>query len=98
MSTALLGKDEMSYLGQRKNYIAACYARLSVDDMQDGTSVSIETQKKILEDYCRSNNIAIYDFYCDDGYTGTNFNRPDFKRMLQDAENKQFNMVIVKDL
>lgn len=88
----------MSYLGQRKNYIAACYARLSVDDMQDGTSVSIETQKKILEDYCRSNNIAIYDFYCDDGYTGTNFNRPDFKRMLQDAENKQFNMVIVKDL
>ena len=83
---------------QRRNYIAACYARLSVDDMQDGTSVSIETQKKILEDYCRANNIAIYDFYCDDGYTGTNFNRPNFKRMLQDAESKKFNMVVVKDL
>ena len=97
MSTALLGKDGMK-VGQRKDYIAACYARLSVDDMQDGTSVSIETQKKILEDYCRANNIAIYDFYCDDGYTGTNFDRPSFKRMLQDAEGKKFNMVVVKDL
>lgn len=88
----------MGYLEQRKNYIAACYARLSKDDLQDGTSVSIETQKKILEDYCRSNNITIHKFYCDDGYTGTNFNRPAFQQMLQDAENKQFNMVIVKDL
>lgn len=88
----------MGYLGQNKNYVAACYARLSVDDMQDGTSVSIDTQKKILEDYCKNNNIIIYDFYCDDGYTGTNFDRPSFKRMLKDAENKQFNMVIVKDL
>lgn len=83
---------------QTKNYIAACYARLSVDDMQDGTSVSIDTQVKILEDYCKENGIAIYDFYCDDGYTGTNFNRPNFQRLLQDAEKRQFNMVVVKDL
>lgn len=88
----------MNYKEQRKSYIAALYCRLSVDDMQDGTSVSIETQKKILEDYCKNNNITIYDFYCDDGYTGTNFNRPDFQRLLRDAENEQFNMVIVKDL
>ena len=88
----------MNYKEQRKSYIAALYGRLSVDDMQDGTSVSIETQIKILEDYCKNNNITIYDFYCDDGYTGTNFNRPDFQRLLRDAENKQFNMVIVKDL
>jgi len=88
----------MNYKEQRKSYLAALYARLSVDDMQDGTSVSIETQKKILEDYCKANNIEIYDFYCDDGYTGTNFNRPDFQRLLRDAESKKFNMVIVKDL
>lgn len=88
----------MNYKEQRKNYIAALYCRLSVDDMQDGTSVSIETQKKILEDYCKNNGISIYDFYCDDGYTGTNFNRPSFQRLLRDAENKQFNMVVVKDL
>lgn len=88
----------MNYKEQRKNYIAALYCRLSVDDMQDGNSVSIETQMKILEDYCKCNNIAVFDFYCDDGYTGTNFNRPEFQRLLMDAENKQFNMVIVKDL
>ena len=97
VSTILLGKERMNYLGQ-KTYIAALYARLSSEDLQDGTSVSIETQKKILEDYCKNNGIIIYNVYVDDGYTGTNFNRPAFKRLLRDCENKQFNMVIVKDL
>lgn len=97
VSTILLGKERMNYLGQKK-YIAALYARLSSEDLQEGTSVSIETQKKILEDYCKSNDIIIYNVYVDDGYTGTNFNRPAFKRMLRDCENKQFNMVVVKDL
>ena len=97
VSTILLGKERMNYLGQ-KTYIAALYARLSSEDLQDGTSVSIETQKKILEDYCKNNGIIIYNVYIDDGYTGTNFNRPAFKRLLRDCENKQFNMVIVKDL
>lgn len=97
MSTILLGKDYMQYIGQ-KTYIAALYARLSSEDLQEGTSVSIETQKKILEDYCKSNGIIIYNVYVDDGYTGTNFNRPAFKQLLRDCENKQFNMVIVKDL
>lgn len=87
----------MQYIGQ-KTYIAALYARLSSEDLQEGTSVSIETQKKILEDYCESNGIIIYNVYIDDGYTGTNFNRPAFKQLLRDCENKQFNMVIVKDL
>ena len=87
----------MQYVGQ-KTYIAALYARLSSEDLQEGTSVSIETQKKILEDYCKSNGIIIYNVYVDDGYTGTNFNRPAFKQLLRDCENKQFNMVIVKDL
>ena len=98
LSTVLLGKESMNYKEQTKTYIAALYCRLSVDDMQDGTSISIKTQQKILEDYCKANNISIYDFYCDDGYTGTNFNRPSFQRLLRDAEDKKFNMVIVKDL
>lgn len=97
VSTILLRKECMNYLGQ-KTYIAALYARLSSEDLQDGTSVSIETQKKILEDYCKNNGIIIYNVYVDDGYTGTNFNRPAFKRLLRDCENKNFNMVIVKDL
>ncbi len=79
-------------------YTAACYCRLSRDDEQDGMSVSIETQKKVLEDYCRSNNFNVFDFYCDDGFTGTNFDRPNFKRMMSDVKDGIINMVVVKDL
>lgn len=87
----------MNYLEQSK-YTAACYCRLSKDDLQDGTSISIDTQKKVLEDYCKSNGFNVYDFYCDDGFTGTNFERPDFQRMMKDVQNGFINMVIVKDL
>ena len=78
VSTILLGKENMNYLGQ-KTYIAALYARLSSEDLQEGASVSIETQKKILEDYCKDNGIIVYNLYVDDGYTGTNYNRPAFQ-------------------
>lgn len=80
------------------NYKTACYCRLSRDDEKDGMSVSIETQMKILNDYCESNGYEIVDFYCDDGYSGTNFNRPEFQRMMKDVENGIINMIIVKDL
>ena len=83
---------------EQSRLIAGLYTRLSDDDEKDGTSVSIETQEKILTDYCRQNNICIYDVYIDDGYTGTNFNRPDFKRMMEDIKAKKINVVIVKDL
>lgn len=83
---------------EHSKYTAACYCRLSRDDVQDGTSVSIETQKKILEDYCKFNDFNVFDFYCDDGFTGTNFERPNFKRMMSDLNNGAVNMVVVKDL
>lgn len=83
---------------EQSRLIAALYTRLSDDDEKDGTSVSIETQEKILTDFCKQNNICIYDVYIDDGYTGTNFNRPDFKRMMEDVKAKRVNVVIVKDL
>ncbi|MBP1560427.1 MAG: recombinase family protein [Oscillospiraceae bacterium] len=76
---------------------AACYCRLSKDDDNDGTSVSIETQRQVLSDYCNENKLNIYDFYCDDGYTGTNFNRPEYKRMMSDIDNGCISTVIVKD-
>lgn len=94
----------MNLLNEQSNkkfvcyYRVACYSRLSKDDEQDGTSVSITTQRQVLEDYCRSNGWEIFDFYYDDGYTGTNFNRPDFKRMMDDIQSGLVNMVIVKDL
>ena len=69
----MLRKDRNMSIYELSIYKAACYCRLSRDDEQDGTSVSIETQVKVLEDYCKSNNIGVVDFYCDDGFTGINF-------------------------
>lgn len=83
---------------EQKMYRAACYCRLSDDDATDGTSVSIETQMTIHKQYCEQHCIQIVDFYCDDGYTGTNFERPAFKRMMNDVKNHKVNAVIVKDL
>lgn len=83
---------------EMKIYKAACYCRLSQDDLNDGTSVSITTQMAVAREYCKENRFQIVDFYCDDGYTGTNFNRPEFKRMMKDVEKGRVNLVIVKDL
>ena len=77
---------------------AAIYCRLSKDDEQSGDSVSIETQKMMLIKYCADNNFEIFDVYIDDGFSGLNFNRPAFKRLIQDLENGFFNIVITKDL
>ena len=67
-------------------YHVAVYCRLSKDDEQAGESVSIETQKMILQDYCREKGFYIYQFYVDDGYSGLNFNRPAFTQMLSDID------------
>lgn len=65
---------------EQSKMIAGCYCRLSDDDiaqsgtsMSCGMSISIETQMKILGDYCRENGIRVYSYYRDDGFTGTNF-------------------------
>ena len=63
-------------------YSAVIYCRLSKDDEQAGESVSIETQKMMLQDYCQEHGFYIYEIYADDGYSGLNFNRPAFSRML----------------
>lgn len=83
---------------EQKMYKAACYCRLSDDDLNDGMSVSIETQITIQKQYCKENQIQIVDFYCDDGFTGTNFDRPGFKRMIEDVKCHKVDTVIVKDL
>lgn len=83
---------------KQQNYKAALYCRLSVDDGNYGGSVSIETQKILLEQYCKDHKITNYNFYCDDGCSGTNFDRPSFKKMLSDIDEGKINLVIVKDL
>ena len=79
-------------------YKTAIYCRLSLDDGSLGESGSIQTQKMMLEKYCRDNNFTIKEVYIDDGYSGLNFNRPGFQRMIQDVQNKKINLVITKDL
>ena len=79
-------------------YHAALYCRLSKDDDQSGESVSIRTQRAILEDYCRNQEYPIHKVYIDDGYSGTNFNRPGFQELLDDVERGTVNLVITKDL
>ncbi len=79
-------------------YKAALYCRLSQDDGQIGESGSIQTQKALLKDYALENGYGIGDWYCDDGWSGTNFERPEFKRMIADIDAGKINMVIVKDL
>ena len=79
--------------------ITALYERLSQEDKLDGESNSIANQKKILERYCREHGITAYRHYDeDDGYSGTNFNRPGFQRMLADIKAGKIKRVIVKDM
>ena len=83
---------------QKELYKTAIYCRLSLDDGSDVDSSSIHTQKMLLEKYCKDNGYEIYDYYIDDGYSGLNYNRPNFQRMLQDIENGKIDLVITKDL
>ena len=77
---------------------AALYMRLSRDDEAFGDSASIETQRTILRQYAEEHQFIVYDEYVDDGWSGTNFDRPDFQRMMLDAENGKINCIITKDL
>lgn len=82
-----------------KIWKAALYIRLSKEDGDKGESNSVVTQREILKEYVKQQeNTEIVDFYIDDGWSGTNFNRPSFQRMMQDIYNGVVNCVIVKDL
>lgn len=78
--------------------ITALYCRLSHDDGMEGDSNSVANQKKLLQKYAKENDFANTKFYVDDGYTGTNFNRPGFIQMIDDIEMGYITMVIVKDM
>ena len=78
--------------------IVAIYCRLSKEDVNSGEneSESIQNQKSILTSYSVNNNWDIYKIYCDEDYTGSDNNRPEWKQMLKDAENKKFNIILFK--
>ena len=76
----------------------AIYIRLSREDGDDVESESVTNQRSLLIGYLKAQGLVAVDIYVDDGYTGTNFDRPEFKRMINDIENGKINMVITKDL
>ncbi|RHA67950.1 DUF4368 domain-containing protein [Roseburia intestinalis] len=81
-----------------KNRITALYERLSRDDELAGDSNSIVNQKKMLEDYAKSNGYTDLVHFTDDGYSGGNFDRPGWKEMLRQIEDGSIGAVIVKDM
>ena len=78
--------------------ITALYERLSRDDERVGESNSIQNQKMYLEEYARHHGLRNIRHFWDDGYTGTNFNRPGFNALLSEIEAGHVATLIVKDL
>ena len=91
MNNNLMGKD----------FNTGIYIRLSQEDKDkkyESDSESVINQKEILRNYVKSNIFNLVKEYVDDGFSGTDFERPGFQRMLEDINNKKINCVIVKDL
>ncbi len=83
---------------KQSNYNAGIYVRLSQEDERAGESLSIENQKLILTKYVAEQGWTLVDVYVDDGYSGTDFNRPAVTQLLEDAKNGKINLIICKDL
>ena len=92
--TAIKNNKKYNYGGD----VTALYARLSKDDDLVGDSNSIVHQKEILAKYAKEHGFSNCEFYVDDGFSGTNFNRPNFQRLMADAEEGKLSTVIVKDM
>jgi len=85
-------------LRQSDNKLTALYCRLSRDDELTGDSNSIVNQKAILSKYAKENGFKNPLFFVDDGYSGTNFNRPSWSELLEKIENGEVATLIVKDM
>lgn len=84
---------------ENNKWKAGLYIRLSKEDGDKGESYSVTSQREILNEYIKQHSdIELFDYYIDDGWSGTNFNRPSFQRMMQDVYDGKVNCVIVKDL
>ena len=84
---------------EKKDYNVAIYIRLSKEDEKDGKerdSESVANQRNLLVKFVKDNGYELVNIYIDDGFTGTNFERPQFKQMIKDIELGKINMVITK--
>jgi len=83
---------------KQRDITAALYLRVSRDDGGDSESNSIGNQREILRRYANENGFITHSEYIDDGWSGTNYDRPDFKRMITDIEAGLVGIVIIKDV
>ena len=90
-------KEEQD-MNRQSDKITAIYCRLSRDDELAGESNSIVNQKAILKKYAKEQGFRNIQFFVDDGYSGANFNRPDWKRMIELVENDKVGVIIAKDM
>ena len=82
---------------KQQNKIAALYCRLSRDDESEGYSSSIVSQKQILSQYAKQHRMSETEFFIDDGYSGTNFQRPGWQELIARVEKGEVSTIICKD-
>jgi len=82
----------------QSNKVTALYCRLSRDDDVQGDSNSIQNQKKLLSKYAKEYGLTNTKYFVDDGFTGTNFNRPGFTEMMAAVEAGYIEAILVKDM
>ena len=87
----------MTAYTNKPEQITALYARLSQEDALDGDSNSIVNQKAYLSRYAKEHSFRNTEFFVDDGYTGANFQRPDWQRMMALVEDGKIGTIITKD-
>ena len=93
------GKKKLSKNSTVANWLVGIYTRRSFDDNEDKESNTITNQKEMINSFIsKENNMTIVDYYVDDGYTGTTFDRPGFQEMMKDISDGRINTIIVKDL
>ena len=97
VQTVALEKEETELI-RATDKITALYSRLSNEDSLDGESNSIQNQRRILSDYARDKKLPNPVFFIDDGYSGTDFDRPGFQEMLDEIEADHVAVVLTKDL
>lgn len=99
MSSGRISKYISTESNVQPSWQTAVYLRLSREDGDKLESDSIANQRKIINNYLEKNHdLAVYDYYVDDGYSGTTFDRPNLQRLLEDIKTRKVNCLIIKDL
>lgn len=98
LPTCLFAVEGGYKVSKQKEYKVGIYIRLSNEDARAGESVSVENQKLLLTKHVREQGWELCEIYCDDGFSGTNQNRPSLQRMLADVKTGFINTVLIKDL